>query len=181
MMELGSEICLPRNPRCEQCPLAAVCEARRHNEQNALPIRAAKKQVPTYTIAVAVIYRDGRILIDKRKPDGLLGGLWEFPGGKKKPRESLKAAAKREALEELGIDVQVGRALAVVDHAYSHFRIRMHAFECEYVSGAPRCITCTAFKWVRPNDLDRYAFPAANKKVIQILRSAAKSSQTARS
>jgi A/G-specific adenine glycosylase len=175
MMELGSEICLSRNPQCDRCPLAEICEARRHNEQNVLPIRAARKKIPTYTIAVAVVYRDGRILIDKRKPDGLLGGLWEFPGGKKKPRESLKAAAKREVREELGTEIQVRQPLAVVDHAYSHFRIRMHAFECAYVSGEPQCVTCTAFKWVRPNDLDRYPFPAANKKIIRILRSNAKS------
>jgi A/G-specific adenine glycosylase len=122
-------------------------------------------------VAVGVIYKAGRILIDKRKADGLLGGLWEFPGGKKEPGESLEAALLREVREELAITIHVERPLAVVDHAYSHFRVRIHAFECTWISGEPRCITCAALKWVRLQDLSRYAFPAANNKIIQALRS----------
>ncbi len=171
LMELGREVCRPRNPDCENCPLNRLCEARQHGEQNSLPVRTRKKPLPFYTVAVGVIYRSGRILIDKRKSEGLLGGLWEFPGGKKQRGESLEAALRREVREELGITVRVGRLLAVVDHAYSHFRVRIHAFECTYVSGTPRCIACAACKWVRPGDLGRYAFPAANKKIIEILRS----------
>jgi A/G-specific adenine glycosylase len=171
LMELGSEVCLPRNPQCEVCPVNGVCEARRHDEQDSLPTRIPKKQPPFYTVAVGVIYRDGRILIDKRKPEGLLGGLWEFPGGKKRRGESLAAALRREVREELAVTIRVGRLLAVVDHAYSHFRVRIHAFECTWASGEPECITCAAFKWVRPGELGRYAFPAANKRIIEVLRS----------
>jgi A/G-specific adenine glycosylase len=174
LMELGAEICAPRHPRCDACPVNHVCEARLHNEQGRLPTRVAKKRLPSYIVAVGVIYRDGRILIDKRKPEGLLGGLWEFPGGKKRPGESLEAALRREVREELAIKVRVERPLAVVDHTYSHFHVRIHAFECTYISGEPRCITCVDFKWVRPRDLGRYAFPAANNKIIQALRSQAK-------
>jgi A/G-specific adenine glycosylase len=171
LMELGSEVCLPRRPRCDDCPVNRLCEARRHNEQDSLPTRAPKKQLPFHTVAVGVVYRRGRILIDQRKPEGLLGGLWEFPGGKKRHGESLEAALRREVREELAVTIRVGRPLAVVDHAYSHFRVRIHAFECTYVSGTPRCLACADFKWVRPGDLGRYAFPAANKKIIEILRS----------
>ncbi|MBM4024680.1 MAG: A/G-specific adenine glycosylase [Planctomycetes bacterium] len=171
LMELGSEVCLPRDPRCEACPVNSLCAARRHHEQDALPTRVPKRPLPFHTVVVGMIYRDGRILIDKRKPDGLLGGLWEFPGGKRRPGETLQAALRREVREELALTVRVGRLLAVVDHAYSHFRVRIHAFECTYVSGTPRCITCAVFKWVRPGDLGRYAFPAANNKIIAILRS----------
>ena len=171
LMELGSEICLPRHPRCDDCPVNELCEARRHGEQDALPTRVPKKRLPFYTVVVGVIYRDGRILIDQRKPEGLLGGLWEFPGGKQRRGESLETALRREIREELAITVRVGRPLAVVDHSYSHFRVRIHAFECTCVSGTPHCIACADFKWVRPGDLGRYAFPAANKKIIAILRS----------
>jgi A/G-specific adenine glycosylase len=171
LMELGSEVCLPRNPRCDECPVNRVCEAKRHNEQGSLPTRVVKKPLPRHVVVVGVIYREGRILIDKRKPEGMLGGLWEFPGGKKRRRESLEAALRREVREELAITIRVGRLIAVVDHAYSHFRVRLHAFECTHVSGEPRCITCAACKWVRPGDLGRYAFPAANHKIIRILRS----------
>jgi A/G-specific adenine glycosylase len=171
LMELGSEVCRPRLPRCDECPVNRVCEAKLHNEQDSFPTRVAKKRLPSYIVAVGVIDREGRILIDKRKPEGLLGGLWEFPGGKKRRRESLEAALRREVREELAITIRVGRLIAVVDHTYSHFRVHIHAFECTHVSGEPRCITCADFKWVRPADLGRYAFPAANHKIIQVLRS----------
>jgi A/G-specific adenine glycosylase len=170
LMELGSEVCTPRNPRCEDCPVRGACEARLHNEQGSLPTSTPKKPLPRHAVVVGVIHSKGRILIDKRKPEGLLGGLWEFPGGKRRPHESLEAALRREVREELAIRVRVGRRLAVVDHTYSHFCVRMHAFECTYLAGRPRCITCAGFKWVRPQDLGRYAFPAANNKIIQILR-----------
>jgi A/G-specific adenine glycosylase len=170
LMELGSEICVPRHPRCNDCPVNRVCEAKRHGEQNRLPTRTTKKPLPSYTVAVGVIHRGGRILIDKRKPEGLLGGLWEFPGGKKRPGESLEAALRREVREELAIAIRVDCPLVVVGHTYSHFHVRIHAFECTYLSGTPRCRACAAFKWVRPADLGRYAFPAANRKIIQALR-----------
>lgn len=171
LMELGSEVCTPRGPRCEGCPLRKLCEAKQHNEQDRLPTRPAGRPVPSHTVVVAVIYRNGRILIDKRKPEGLLGGLWEFPGGKVHPGESLEAALRREIREELDIEIEPGRKIATVDHAYTHFRVRIHAFECNYVAGEPRPIACDALKWVRPADLNRYAFPAANKKIIQFLQS----------
>ncbi len=170
MMELGREVCQPRHPSCDECPASHICEARRHNEQDSLPVRTPKKRLPSHIVAVGVIYRDGRILIDKRKPEGLLGGLWEFPGGKKRRGESVEAALRREVREELAITIRVGRLLTVVDHAYSHFRVHLHAFECTCVSGVPRCLACDDFKWVRPQDLGRYAFPAANHRIIEILR-----------
>ena len=171
LMEVGAEVCTPRNPQCEDCPLARVCQARRRNEHLSLPHRSPRKPLPSRTVAVGVIYRDGRILIDKRRPEGLLGGLWEFPGGKKEPGETLEAALLREVREELAITIRVDRPLAVVDHTYSHFRVRIHAFECTWISGEPRCITCAEFKWVRLHNLGRYAFPAANRRIIEILRS----------
>jgi A/G-specific adenine glycosylase len=170
LMELGSEVCLPRSPCCDECPLRHLCLARKRGEQDSFPARAPKKKRPFHTVVVGVIYRRGRILIDKRRPEGLLGGLWEFPGGKQQRGESHPAALRREIREELALEVRVGPEIAAVDHTYTHFRIRLHAFECTWLSGEPRCVTCTDVKWVRPGDLGRYAFPAANKKIITILR-----------
>ncbi len=171
LMEIGAEVCTPRNPQCGDCPLDRACQAKRHGEQLSLPTRRPRKPLPSHTVVVGVIYKAGRILIDKRKPDGLLGGLWEFPGGKKEPGESLETALLREVREELAITIRVERSLAVVDHAYSHFRVRIHAFECTWISGKPRCVACAEFKWVRLQDLGRYAFPAANNRIIKVLRS----------
>ena len=111
LMEIGAEVCTPRNPQCEDCPLSRACQAKRHGEQLSLPTRSPRKPLPSHTVVVGVIYKAGRILIDKRKPEGLLGGLWEFPGGKKESGESLEAALLREVQEELAI-TNSGRAAA---------------------------------------------------------------------
>lgn len=170
LMELGAEICIPRQPHCDECPLAKICEARFHNEQESLPTRIAKRTLPRHIIAVAVIGRAGRILIDKRKPEGLLGGLWEFPGGKVRPHESLQTALRREIREELAIEIEVVKEITTVEHTYTHFHVEIHAFECVHVQGDPHPLACAALKWVRPRDLSRYAFPAATKKIIAILQ-----------
>jgi A/G-specific adenine glycosylase len=120
-------------------------------------------------VAIGIIVHKGKILIDKRKPDGFLGGLWEFPGGKPDTGESLKQALRREVKEELNINVKVGRHLTTVRHAYTHFTVELHAYRCHYVSGNPKCLGCTDYKWITLDQLDRYAFPGANKKIFPAL------------
>jgi len=172
LMDLGATVCAPRRPRCDACVLRAWCLAAAHGEQHRLPRRPARKPIPHYEVAAGVVWRRRRLLIDRRKPEGLLGGLWEFPGGKRQPDETLEAAVVREVREELGIDVRPTALLTTVRHAYTHFRITLHAFECRYVSGRCRAIGCDAFQWVRLAELDDYAFPAANHKIIAALREA---------
>jgi A/G-specific adenine glycosylase len=152
------------------CPVAAVCQARSHNEQDKLPIKLKRKPLPHYEVAVGIVWKGDRILIDQRHPEGLLGGLWEFPGGKRRRSESLEACAVREVREELGVKVKVRGHLTTVDHAYSHFRITLHAFECLHVSGRARPIGCAACKWITLDELDEYPFPRASHKVIAALR-----------
>ncbi len=167
LMELGATVCLPKKPLCGQCPLKKGCKAFFLKTQNQFPVKKKKAAVPHFNIACAVVRRnDGRILICQRKPEGLLGGLWEFPGGKLEDGESLEHAAAREVLEETGVRVKIGAKIAVVKHAYSHFKITLHAFEAEFVSGTPRALGCDKVKWVRPNELERYAFPKANLLIV---------------
>lgn len=169
LMELGATVCLPRNPRCPLCPVQNKCVARLEGIQNALPVKRAKKPLPHHAIAVGIIRKRGRILIQQRLAKGLLGGLWEFPGGKVERGESPAQGAAREIDEEVGLAVRVGDELAAVDHSYSHFSITMHAFDCEFISGRVRLKSAQAFRWVRPRELTEYAFPAANRRVIKIL------------
>jgi A/G-specific adenine glycosylase len=173
LMDLGSLICRPRAPRCGDCPLAALCEARANGTVAERPGRRPSRRRPHYDIAVGVVWRGDEILIAKRPAEGLLGGLWEFPGGKPKAGESLEAAVVREVGEELGIEVEASEKLAQVDHAYSHFEITLHAFHCHYRGGTPAPLGCQEFAWVRPGALDRYAFPAANRRVLEQLERAA--------
>lgn len=170
LMDLGATICTPRKPDCASCPLSGICLANRRGKQERFPFKRPKKPVPHRTIVAGVIGKSGKVLIDQRKPEGLLGGLWEFPGGKKEKGETLKQAVAREIREEVGIEVSVGRRMTLVNHAYSHFKITLHVFECSHESGRARAIGCKAVKWVRPEELGRYAFPAANHKILKLLR-----------
>ncbi len=167
MMELGATICTPRNPRCDACPVGRWCEAVRLGRQNELPTRRRKKPIPHHEIVAAVIRRNGRLLLGKRRPEGLLGGLWELPGGKVEPRETHEAALARELREELGIEVRVGRRLTSVEHAYSHFSITLHVYACERVRGRFRARYHTELAWASPARLDGYAFPAATVKALR--------------
>ena len=117
-----------------------------------------------------MVRRRARILIGKRPTEGLLGGLWEFPGGKIEPGEAPETAAARELREEMCIEAVIGRPIAVVPHAYSHFRITLHAFEAEWTAGEPCGRAVSEWKWVRPDELRVYAFPAANRPILEQIR-----------
>lgn len=169
MMELGATVCKVVQPNCDGCPLKRFCLARKNGLEAVLPHVPKAPKLPEYEIAAGLVFRNGRILITKRKPEGLLGGLWEFPGGKREKGETLAQTAGREIREETGIEVSVGSLLVSVRHAYSHFKIVLHAFLCEYRGGQARAIGCDAVKWVWPKQLKQYAFPAANQKIIKKL------------
>ena len=166
LMELGATVCMPRNPQCALCPLKRSCLARRLNLQEKLPTKRKKRKLPHYQVAVGIIWKGKHILIAKRFAKDLLGGLWEFPGGHREKNETLEQCVAREVREELEIQIAVGEEFATIDHAYSHFKITMHAFHCRWLRGRPRAIGCAAWKWIAPRDLARYAFPAANRKII---------------
>lgn len=172
VMELGALVCLPRRPACASCPLATRCQARAAGQPERFPRRRRKRPVPHYQVAAAVLERGGRYLVGQRPAPGLLGGLWEFPGGKVEPGETLPQALKREIREELGLRVRVGRELVAVDHAYTHFRVTLHAFACAAVRGEPEPCWHQALRWVTLEEMRRLAFPRANHAVISCLRQA---------
>ena len=170
VMELGAVVCTPRAPVCPRCPLRSVCQARALGTPEAFPVVSRRKAVPHHTIAVGLVMDGGRVLIQRRPESAMLGGLWEFPGGKQEPGETLEATCAREIHEELGIRVAVEAPVARVEHAYSHFRITMHAFRCRLVSGTPKTETGEPWTWAPVEALDDYAFPRANRRVIEALR-----------
>jgi A/G-specific adenine glycosylase len=171
LMELGQQICTPRSPDCSHCPLDDHCEAYRLNLQYERPVRSARKAVPHVDVTAAVIRgENGKLLIAQRREDAMLGGLWEFPGGKREPGESLEECLRREIREELGIEIAVGAQLTTIKHAYTHFKITLHVFECQHTGGSPQAIECADWAWAAPVDLDRYAFPVTDQKIIATLR-----------
>jgi A/G-specific adenine glycosylase len=170
-MELGRTICRARQPLCLLCPIRAHCLAFHRRTQAQRPVRAGRAQTPHYNVAAGVVWGDeGRFLIAQRPAEGLLGGLWEFPGGKQEPGETLSECLARELQEELAIHVAVGNLLTVVKHAFTHFKITLHALECRIVAGQPQAIGCADWRWVRLDELDQFAFARADRKIIDALR-----------
>ncbi len=169
MMELGALVCKPRNPLCDACPITRMCRAYQTRQVADFPKRQKLKATPQYHIAVGVIYKNGSVLITRRKAEGLLGGLWEFPGGKIKDGESAQAACIREIKEEVNLKVEIDRHLAQVKHAYTHFRIVMEVFCCKYGSGRVYLRGPADFRWIRLNEYKDYPFPRANHKFIPLL------------
>jgi A/G-specific adenine glycosylase len=176
VMELGALICTPRRPRCGECPIASFCRAKKElADPSALPLRLPKRAVPHHDIVIGLVWKNGRVLIDRRRTDGLLGGLWEFPGGKIQKGETHAAALQRELREELAIETEVDNYFMKVDHGYTHFRVTLHAYHCRHVAGEPQALAREAWRWARPQDLRRYAFPTANRRIIQALLAGVKS------
>lgn len=170
VMELGAVVCRPRTPRCDVCPVSGACEAFRTARQAEFPVRRARKPLPHYRVAVGVIERGGRVLITRRKDSGLLGGLWEFPGGKIQDGETAEAACRREIAEEVNLTVDVGEHLARVDHAYTHFKIALDVYACRYRAGEVALRGATDFRWVLVDEIDDYPFPGANHKFIPAVK-----------
>lgn len=167
LMDLGSSICTPRAPACLICPLAALCEARELGVQEARPVLKAKLAVPHYVVTAAVIARDGQILIARRPENGLLGGMWEFPGGKIEPGESLEACLAREIREELGVDIQVDAPFGIYRHGYTHFKVTLHAFCCHLQSGEPQALHASEIRWVVPSALPDYPMGKIDRQIAQ--------------
>jgi len=170
LMELGQKICKPRNPLCDKCPVREQCLAAERGVQSQRPVKAKKAKAPHYDVTVGLIRNtNGLLLIAKRPDDKLLGGLWEFPGGKQEAGESLQDCLKRELQEELAIDVSVGEFFIQVKHAFTHFKITLHVFECLHIGGEPQLIECADFAWVTEDQLSNYAFGKADRQVIAAL------------
>lgn len=126
---------------------------------------------PHKIIGVAVICNaQGQILIDRRRLEGAMGGLWEFPGGKIEPGETVQECIKREIYEELAIDIEVGEHLITIDHTYTDLRVTLTVHQCRHVAGIPQPLECDEIRWVDLNELEQFEFPSANSQIIAELK-----------
>jgi A/G-specific adenine glycosylase len=171
LMDLSSQVCLPRKPRCPDCPLADLCEANRQGLTESIPLKTKKAAVPTIIVTAGVIRRGNTVLLSRRPANGLLGGMWEFPGGKQEPGESLPECLARELSEELGVVVSVGTEMGVFKHAYTHFKVVLHAFACEIVEGEPRPLASDGLVWVGVKRLGEYAMGKIDRMIAGELQS----------
>jgi A/G-specific adenine glycosylase len=167
LMDLGATICIPKNPRCLICPLMDICKARENGTQDARPVLKPKKKIPHYIHAAAVIVGQvdnlPSVLLALRPSKGLLGGMWEFPNGRvnadpiRELPKTINAAYK--------LRVKRKAALGVIQHAYTHFKVTVHAFRCEAVS-IPADKT---LKWARIGDLDDYPMGKVDREIARIV------------
>ena len=166
IMDLGREICKSDNPTCVLCPVSKFCKAFVNNFVDKYPVKIKPAKKPHYNIAAGIIWNKGQILISKRRENGLLGGLWEFPGGKIEKNENTQTCIVREVKEELGVLVQPTSFLKQIKHAYTHFSITMDAYHCDYLQGTPQAVGCDNWKWIAPEEIRLLPFPKANHKLF---------------
>ena len=120
MMELGARVCTPQKPGCQTCPVGGLCRAKAElDNPDFAAFESAEKTEAALSVAAGLIWKRDQVLIAQRPRDGMLGGLWEFPGGKLEERESLQECLRREIREELDFEIEVGEVLCSVDHAHT--------------------------------------------------------------
>ena len=169
-MDLGAIICTPKKPSCSFCPLQSKCVAYIKYDPDNFPKKEMRKIKPLEEIGIGIVFnKNGELLIDQRLESSSMGGMWEFPGGKKNSGESIKQTIKRELQEELGIVVKVGAKLLSFDHVYTHKKLYFTVHICEWISGEPKPLASQKLQWVFPSKLYNFAFPAANTKIISEL------------
>jgi A/G-specific adenine glycosylase len=168
VMDLGAVVCLPNAPRCPDCPLRSRCSSRLRGLQDSIPPKRAKKVLPHHDVVAAVFRRgDGALFLLRRPSDGLLGGLWAFPSGRRDPGESLAEALRRSLREKLQVRAVIQREVGAVRHAYSHYRITLHGFLCETKGGALPAGNGTG--WLPGHGEGPFALPRADRKLLEII------------
>ena len=167
LMDLGALICTPKNPICTSCPLQKFCCAYLKYDPKDFPKKVMKKINLHEEIGLGIVFNnDGKLLIDQRLDNSSMGGMWEFPGGKKNPYETIEETIKRELKEELDIIVEVGAKLLSFQHSYTHKTLYFTVHICELISGEPKPLASQKILWVSPGKLFDFPFPVANTKII---------------
>ena len=173
LMEFGALVC-SKKPACSECVLRDSCESFRLGIPHERPVPGKKQDIIPIRVATGVILHQGRAFIQKRRPDDVWGGLWEFPGGVIEEGETPGQAVVREVREELGFEVDA-KNITVIKHGYTRYRVTLHCFACR-LNGPfanapapprpPHLAEATECTWADLKGLNRYAFPAGHRKLI---------------
>jgi A/G-specific adenine glycosylase len=170
VMDLGATICTPKSPDCVNCPINSICVSYRNLRQSQYPLMREKPPVPHIDVVAAILRQNGLVLIARRPSKGLLGGLWEFPGGKLEAGESHAEALVREIREELGVEVAATEKLGVYKHAYTHFKVTLQAWFAELQGEQPVALEASELRWVKFEDLGDYPMGKIDRAISNDLQ-----------
>lgn len=165
VMDLGATICTPKSPDCLNCPINSICASFINQRQGQFPVMREKQPVPHIDVVAAIIRQNGLVLIARRPSKGLLGGLWEFPGGKLEAGESHSEALVREIREELGVEVIAVEKFGVYHHAYTHFKVTLQAWFAELQGEQPTALEASELRWVKIEELDGYPMGKIDRSI----------------
>ncbi len=169
LMELGATVCTPKSPRCGDCPVAAACAARAAGDPEALPVKTRKPKPRRAEAVGGWIERRGKVLAVRRPAQGLLGGLWELPGGDLASGESPEQGIARALRERVGLVASPAHGVGQVEHVFTHLRLRLHVFRCDTPKGRVRLDGFDAFRWVAPGALAELPHGALMRKALGLL------------
>ena len=163
LMDLGSMLCTPKDPQCPHCPLRNLCRGYLSGKPESYPPRTIKKTIPHITAISAVIQRDGKVLLNRRPPKGLLGGLWEFPNWKIEEKRRLRLRLRNYIKKEMGMNVEVKESIGTFHQTYSHFKLTLYVFYCQAINGKGR------IGWVPIQKLHLLPMSRIHRRIAQIL------------
>jgi A/G-specific adenine glycosylase len=170
LMDLGAQVCTPRNPKCNICPLRKECRANALGIQEQRPVRTAGVRIPVRKFAAAVIRRGSRVLLVQRPTNGLLGGMWEFPNTSLSTHKQVKDVLRRTLLSELGLALAVGEMLGQYEHTYSHFHARLQVYNAPTNGKQPKVKSTSKHLWVPINGLGRLPMGKLDRNIATSLQ-----------
>ena len=167
LMEIGALICKPVKPKCNICPIKPYCYASGKDHPGEYPTKIKLKPIPHFNVVIAIIWRQNKFYIQKRKSDQMLGGLWEFPGGIVNQGQDLKLVLKQKVFSECGVHLKIFQKVGFIDHAFSHFTIRLNGYFCfEKIHTLKENDNR---RWIFKKNIKDYSFPKANHKFFKQL------------
>jgi A/G-specific adenine glycosylase len=170
VMELGALVCTPRSPACDRCPLQDDCLARRKGVILLYPRKDRRRPVPTRRWVAAAVLKEQKLLMVQRPEQGLLGGLWELPGGPLNNGADSAQACAAQLKAALNLDVTVAHQLETVTHAYTHFRLQMELYICRWRGGRVRLNGPARFKWLRLEQIEDLPLHGAAHKALELIK-----------
>jgi A/G-specific adenine glycosylase len=171
LMELGALICLPRSPRCDDCPIRDHCEAFAQGVVSERPIAGKTQESIPITMVSGVLRHQGKIYIQKRLADDVWPNLWEFPGGRIEEGETPEQAIVREYQEETGFAIHDLEKICTIRHSFTKYRVTLHCYHCSLQSRKTEPVLHAAqeYRWAPPEELETFAFPAPHRRLIKRL------------